>query len=121
MLPPGLNIQTVCGLLIMLCMLLTLVSIIPLIDYTLHFTFDTYTLLTFTIFVKSIGQVHEACTKMNTQEFWKTGDCAYWTNAEGGIFNGSMFLFSLAYSFLSRLSSWNTNRISQNVTDGLDM
>ncbi|GJC78126.1 hypothetical protein ColLi_00964 [Colletotrichum liriopes] len=36
------------------------------------------------------SNVHEACTRMNTQEFWATGDCAYWVNDRGFISHGRM-------------------------------
>jgi hypothetical protein len=33
--------------------------------------------------------VHEACTKMNTEEFYDDHrECAYWETAEGHIFHG---------------------------------
>ena len=32
------------------------------------------------------ARVHEACTRMNTEDVLWGADCAYWTNAQGGIF-----------------------------------
>ncbi|KAF2819561.1 hypothetical protein CC86DRAFT_412866 [Ophiobolus disseminans] len=33
--------------------------------------------------------VHEACTKMGTQEFWRSGHCAYWADGDGHITQGT--------------------------------
>ncbi|KAF2819560.1 hypothetical protein CC86DRAFT_131299 [Ophiobolus disseminans] len=34
--------------------------------------------------------VHEACTRMNTNDYWKSGPCAYWAdNSNNNIFHGS--------------------------------
>lgn len=40
------------------------------------------------------NNVHESCTRMNSQIVLTEGACAYWTNGEGGIGNGSKFLIS---------------------------
>ncbi|KAH7174938.1 uncharacterized protein B0J16DRAFT_349350 [Fusarium flagelliforme] len=31
-------------------------------------------------------RVHEACTRMNTQDILYGAGCAYWTNGQGGMF-----------------------------------
>jgi hypothetical protein len=39
--------------------------------------------------------VHEACTRMGTQDWWSNGeDCAFWSNSHGGITHGRMSLYA---------------------------
>ncbi|KAK5656743.1 hypothetical protein OQA88_4291 [Cercophora sp. LCS_1] len=38
--------------------------------------------------VGSYKNVHEACTRMNTNTVLTSGECAYWTNGQGGMAHG---------------------------------
>lgn len=40
------------------------------------------------------NNVHESCTRMNSQIVLTSGDCAYWTDGNGGIGHGRKFLIS---------------------------
>lgn len=42
----------------------------------------------------NIVNVHEACTKMGTNEYWaQDRKCSFWTDGHGTIFDGGVYLF----------------------------
>lgn len=48
--------------------------------------------------------IHESCTRMNTNTVLTSGDCAYWTNPHGGMGHGCIYvyIFPLLFSTNSR-------------------
>ncbi|KAK4038954.1 hypothetical protein C8A01DRAFT_37069 [Parachaetomium inaequale] len=37
--------------------------------------------------------VHESCTRMNTDTVLSSGSCSYWTDDQGGFYNGHCTMF----------------------------